>query len=192
MQRTPKNRPSAPPPARGVCRHPDAPLRAGLYARVSTADQQSLPDQIDQLRAYALARGWVVVLEEPEVGSGARDRPGRRRLTEAARRRRDRRHPRGEAGPVGSSSGRHHHQRRRIDRAGRRLRGAGGFVRPDDRAGTGHAGDARRLPRPSSATGSMNGSARGSPPRRPGGSGSAAARRRIVTARKSARCSPRG
>ena len=46
-------------------------LRAGLYARVSTLDQQSLPMQMRALREYAAKRGWSVVEEVKEVGSGA-------------------------------------------------------------------------------------------------------------------------
>ena len=46
-------------------------LRAGLYARVSTLDQQTLPLQIRDLREYAAKRGWTVVEECKEVGSGA-------------------------------------------------------------------------------------------------------------------------
>jgi len=46
-------------------------LRAGLYARVSTLDQQTLPMQMRALRGYALKRGWTVAEECKEVGSGA-------------------------------------------------------------------------------------------------------------------------
>jgi DNA invertase Pin-like site-specific DNA recombinase len=33
-------------------------LRAGLYARVSTNDQQTLPMQLRAMREYAVRRGW--------------------------------------------------------------------------------------------------------------------------------------
>lgn len=62
-------------------------LRAGLYARVSTHDQQTLPMQLAALRAYARRRGWQAVLEVEEVGSGASERPRRQELLQAARRR---------------------------------------------------------------------------------------------------------
>jgi DNA invertase Pin-like site-specific DNA recombinase len=52
-------------------------LRAGLDARVSTLDQQTLPMQMRALREYAATRGWTVAEECKEVGSGAgaRDAP---------------------------------------------------------------------------------------------------------------------
>jgi len=62
-------------------------LRAGLYARVSTLDQQTLPMQMRALREYALKRGWTVVEEWKEVGSGAVARAMRQRLIDSARRR---------------------------------------------------------------------------------------------------------
>ena len=46
-------------------------FRAGLYARVSTHDQQTLPMQNRALREYAARRGWTVVMQVKEVGSGA-------------------------------------------------------------------------------------------------------------------------
>jgi DNA invertase Pin-like site-specific DNA recombinase len=62
-------------------------MRAALYARVSTHDQQTLPMQMAEMREYAAKRGWQVVLEIEEVGSGARVRPKRDELIKAARRR---------------------------------------------------------------------------------------------------------
>lgn len=62
-------------------------LRAGLYARVSTNDQQTLPMQNRALREYAARRGWTVVMQVREVGSGAARRQAREKLLEAARRR---------------------------------------------------------------------------------------------------------
>lgn len=59
----------------------------GLYARVSTHDQQTLPMQMTAMRDYAKRRGWSVALEEKEVGSGAKTRPRREELLRAARRR---------------------------------------------------------------------------------------------------------
>ena len=63
------------------------PLRAGLYARVSTHDQQTLPLQIRALREYAAKRGWTIVAQIKEVGSGASQRERRETLLASAIRR---------------------------------------------------------------------------------------------------------
>src|SRR5271155_1146683 len=63
------------------------PLRVGLYARVSTHDQQTLPLQIRAMREYAARRGWSLVRQIKEVGSGASQRELRESLLMAARRR---------------------------------------------------------------------------------------------------------
>jgi putative DNA-invertase from lambdoid prophage Rac len=62
-------------------------LRAGLYARVSTIDQQTLQMQNRAMREYAVRRGWTIVLQVHEVGSGVAKREAREKLLEAARRR---------------------------------------------------------------------------------------------------------
>src|SRR5688572_25366615 len=62
-------------------------FRVGLYARVSTQDQQTLPLQLRAMRDYAATRGWTIVLQVREVGSGASERELRQNLMEAARRR---------------------------------------------------------------------------------------------------------
>jgi DNA invertase Pin-like site-specific DNA recombinase len=62
-------------------------FRAGLYARVSTNDQQTLAMQNRAMREYAARRGWMVALQSREVGSGATKREAREKLLEAARRR---------------------------------------------------------------------------------------------------------
>ena len=62
-------------------------LRAALYARVSTADQQTLPMQVEAMRDYAARRGWEVVDVVEDVASGAKERPRRQQLLDAARRR---------------------------------------------------------------------------------------------------------
>ena len=62
-------------------------IRAGLYARVSTLDQQTLPMQNRAMRDYAARRGWTVAMQVKEVGSGASQRQMREKLIEAARRR---------------------------------------------------------------------------------------------------------
>ena len=68
-------------------RRTKAPFRAGLYARVSTQDQQTIPLQTRALREYAARRGWTIVLQVKEIGSGASQRERREKLLEAARRR---------------------------------------------------------------------------------------------------------
>jgi DNA invertase Pin-like site-specific DNA recombinase len=60
-------------------------VRCALYARVSTAGQQSVPAQLEALREYASRRDWEIVHEVAEVGSGARARPKREALMVAAR-----------------------------------------------------------------------------------------------------------
>jgi hypothetical protein len=62
-------------------------LRAGVYARVSTNDQQTLPMQLRDLRDYAGRRGWTIAMQVKEVGSGASQRQAREKLIEATRRR---------------------------------------------------------------------------------------------------------
>src|SRR5688572_1521871 len=62
-------------------------MKAALYARVSTHDQQTLPLQQKAMRQYANKRGWQVVLQIKEVGSGAKTRPQREEVLKAARRR---------------------------------------------------------------------------------------------------------
>jgi DNA invertase Pin-like site-specific DNA recombinase len=67
---------------------PQAPakmFRVGLYARVSTHDQQTLPLQMRAMREYAARRGWAFQIKE--VGSGAVERELREQLLAAARRR---------------------------------------------------------------------------------------------------------
>lgn len=71
----------------GQARKPAKMLRVGIYARVSTLDQQTLPMQIRALRDYAGKRGWVVVSQVREVGSGVSPREQRQQLIGAARRR---------------------------------------------------------------------------------------------------------
>src|SRR5271157_6495124 len=61
--------------------------RVGLYARVSTHDQQTLPLQLSAMREHAERRGWTVAIIVEDVGSGVRDRPKREDLMRAARRR---------------------------------------------------------------------------------------------------------
>lgn len=62
-------------------------MRAALYARVSTHDQQTLGLQSEAMRSYIKGRGWNAVKQVEDVGSGAKERPGREGLLKAARRR---------------------------------------------------------------------------------------------------------
>src|ERR1041384_1965937 len=71
----------------GQARKPAKMVRAGLYARVSTTDQQTLPMQSRAMREYAARRGWTITLQVREVGSGATQRVAREQRLEAARRR---------------------------------------------------------------------------------------------------------
>lgn len=53
--------------------YPEAPIvrRAVLYGRVSSADQKDdLGRQMERLRAYVAAQGWVVAAEVTDIGSG--------------------------------------------------------------------------------------------------------------------------
>ncbi len=71
----------------GQARKPAKMFRAGLYARVSTNDQQTLPMQSRAMREYAARRGWTIAMQVREVGSGSTQREAREELLEAARRR---------------------------------------------------------------------------------------------------------
>jgi putative DNA-invertase from lambdoid prophage Rac len=71
----------------GQARKPAKMLRAGIYARVSTSDQQTVPLQLRAMRDYAAKRGWTVELQVKEIGSGASERQLREQLLAAARRR---------------------------------------------------------------------------------------------------------
>lgn len=62
-------------------------MRAGLYARVSTHDQQTLGLQTESMSAYIRDRGWELTQQIKDVGSGTKDRAGRETLLNAARRR---------------------------------------------------------------------------------------------------------
>ena len=56
-------------------------FRAGLYARVSTNDQQTLAMQNRAMREYAARRGWTIALQVREVNSGAVPREARSHLS---------------------------------------------------------------------------------------------------------------
>src|SRR3989442_12389218 len=75
-------------PSNGVFGHPSgrtqSVLRVGLYARVSTHDQQTIPLQTRAMREYATRRGWRITLQVKEIGSGASQRERRERRREGA------------------------------------------------------------------------------------------------------------
>ena len=71
----------------GQARKPAKMLRAALYARVSTNDQQTLAMQNRAMREYAARPGWTMAMQVREVNSGATRREAREKLLEAARRR---------------------------------------------------------------------------------------------------------
>ncbi len=62
-------------------------MRVAVDARVSTHDQQTLGLQSQAMSAYIKNRGWIVAKSVEDIGSGARERPGRESLLMAARRR---------------------------------------------------------------------------------------------------------
>ena len=43
-------------------------FRVGLYARVSTQDQKTVPLQMRAMRDYAVTRGWTIALQVKEIG----------------------------------------------------------------------------------------------------------------------------
>jgi DNA invertase Pin-like site-specific DNA recombinase len=61
-------------------------MKAGLYARVSTADQQTLPMQLAAMQEYAERRGWEVITWVQDIGSGANERPKHQELLRMAKR----------------------------------------------------------------------------------------------------------
>jgi putative DNA-invertase from lambdoid prophage Rac len=64
----------------------ETPMRAGLYAWVSTAEESALPLQHDALRAYVAERGWMAVCQIEDIGSEAVEHPQRAELMKRARR----------------------------------------------------------------------------------------------------------
>lgn len=62
-------------------------MKVGIYARVSTQEQQTLPLQIKDLREYAKKRQWKIEVEITDVASGAKTRPKREELLKLARQR---------------------------------------------------------------------------------------------------------
>lgn len=87
MSKTTRNKGKPKGRRQGVFGQGGSALRVGLYARVSTHDQQTLPMQLSAMRDYARKREWAVALEIKDVGSGAALREKREALLSAARRR---------------------------------------------------------------------------------------------------------
>ena len=62
-------------------------MRAAIYARVSTWDQNTLPIQLKDCRDFAIKRGWGLVHSESETASGIKKRPSRDVIIKLARQR---------------------------------------------------------------------------------------------------------
>lgn len=62
-------------------------MRAALYARVSTRDQQTLSMQLDIMQTYIKSREWSVAMKIEETSSGVKERKKREAILEAAKRR---------------------------------------------------------------------------------------------------------
>ena len=62
-------------------------MKVGLYARVSTHDQQTLALQCETMAAYVQQRAWEITVRVEEIGSGASERGQRETLMRAAQRR---------------------------------------------------------------------------------------------------------
>lgn len=60
-------------------------MRAVIYCRVSTAEQQTLEEQESSCRAFCESRGWEIVDVVTEYASGAKQRPARDALLERAK-----------------------------------------------------------------------------------------------------------
>lgn len=62
-------------------------MRVGLYARVSTYDQHTLSLQMEAMHSYVHHRQWKVLMAVEDIESGAKERPKRENLLQAARKR---------------------------------------------------------------------------------------------------------
>ena len=62
-------------------------MRAAIYARVSTHDQNTIPMQVKKCREYARARNWTVSHVMKDIASGAKQRPQRDDILKLARKR---------------------------------------------------------------------------------------------------------
>jgi len=62
-------------------------MRAALYARISTGDQQTLGMQLNLMKEYVKNRGWKIVMGIQETSSSVKKRKKREDILSAARRR---------------------------------------------------------------------------------------------------------
>lgn len=62
-------------------------MRAAIYARVSTHDQNTIPMQVKKCQEYAKARNWIVSHVMKDIASGAKQRPQRDDILKLARKR---------------------------------------------------------------------------------------------------------
>lgn len=62
-------------------------MRAAIYARVSSWDQNTLPIQFKDCSDFAKKRGWELVHSESETASGVKKRPSRDVIIKLARQR---------------------------------------------------------------------------------------------------------
>lgn len=62
-------------------------MRAALYARISTYDQQTLSMQMKILREFVTNRGWTIEMEKEETASGVKKRDKKEVILQAAKRR---------------------------------------------------------------------------------------------------------
>ena len=60
-------------------------MKVGLYTRVSTDEQHTLPMQMDALKQYVERRQWQIALTVEDVASGSSERPQREHLLKAAK-----------------------------------------------------------------------------------------------------------
>lgn len=60
-------------------------MRAALYARVSTKEQNTLPMQMKSIKSLARQRNWSVTIAVSEIASGRAFRPEREAIMSAAR-----------------------------------------------------------------------------------------------------------
>src|SRR5512142_2679939 len=97
-------------------------MRVGLYARVSTHDQQTLGLQLQAMRSYVRDRGWTLGPASPGRRLGGEGTPPARGVAEGGPPPRDRRGDRVAARSVGPLPGRSGGDAPGAERAGGGLR----------------------------------------------------------------------
>ena len=129
-----KTQPASTPDHKGVFGQGAKALRAGLYARVSTHDQKTLPLQLAVVRDYAKKRSWPSPSRFKTWGLGPRhDRSGRRSSRRPAAG--DRSRPGLAAGSLGAVAGGPDEHDPGTERTRRGIRIPVGSARPDDPSG---------------------------------------------------------